>query len=168
MSRRRSLFEDNNRVYLYRNGDECAAITGGWTDVGYTTSTAGYTYTAPVENTDNIDLSVENPSSAKTCFSGSSNKIDFTPYTKMGITIEIVNCPNGVQTYGRIGVTSNKTGANTNQIAVYNPQGTGISGIVTQYIDLSSVNGSYYVFGFVSANSGNVSRFKIKEVWIEK
>jgi hypothetical protein len=156
------------RTYLYNLGDECPFLTGGWSNSGY--SITGLTQSAPIENADNIDLSARMTSTSKIlCITGTAATIDFTDYTKMGITLDVITCPSGSGTYGRIGVVSTKTNPNTNQIAVFNLQGQSLSGIVTRYIDLSAVSGNYYVYGFVSSEASNLSvRYKIKEVWLEK
>lgn len=82
--------ENANRLYLYNYGDECAAITGGWTaDNGFTQG-------------DSVFVKSENNMSLKCSFINASltastvNEIDTSGYTRLCALISTENSDNQV------------------------------------------------------------------------
>lgn len=116
-----------NRLYLFKDGDTCDHVTGGWT-----TGISGKT------------LSVSSLAIART-----KNKIDFTDYKTLYINLAENNCP--ASSWQLISVTENSSttgdaGRETDYSARWLNSPTGwqtVGGMKT--IDVSKLTGSYYV-----------------------
>lgn len=68
-------------VYLYKDGDECTDITGGWSSSGYTSSSSSYSITEAQKLTDRITLQKGSTSQIVTL--GTTNEIDLTAFKKV-------------------------------------------------------------------------------------
>lgn len=85
--------ETRERVYLYKAGDECLEMTGGWKGVGVTDikSSTGSSYSALVPNiTRSQGYIYTSLTKSGQCTGGISttNTIDLTPYKKLIVEVE--------------------------------------------------------------------------------
>lgn len=136
------------RTYLFKNGDQCNSLTGGWTGEG------GYAWGSSKMNPGSISggvIGVTGSSSAVGVF-GTWNKINFSAYKKL-----YVKASNGPS--GSVGVRL-VSGGNLTTSTIYasgeTPQGTTV-------IDVSGVTASAYVAFY--ATNGYLG---VTEVWLEK
>lgn len=73
-------------TWLYREGDECEGVTGGWGREGWTTSEPSWSITAvATKNDDNMYLAA--PARNCYCLAATTNPIDFTGYSKIHVEI---------------------------------------------------------------------------------
>lgn len=136
------------RTYLFKNGDQCDSLTGGWTGED------GYAWGSSKVNPGSISsgvISVTGSSSAVGVF-GTWNKINFSAYKKLYVKAS----------YGPSGSVGVRlvSGGNLTTSTVYaageTPQGT-------TAIDVSGVTASAYVAFYATYGSLGVT-----EVWLEK
>ncbi len=130
-----------NRLYLYKEGNECNFITGGWKHSGYHVNNTG-TFT---KNEDNIYLYA--PMNAR-IFCSQTKPIDLTNYSKLYIEIEGTE---KIYTISKISYFSNSFGED-------------ISFNSMEPIDISNYNTNYYIHLTVANNY----YCQIKNVWLEK
>lgn len=110
--------EDNERVYLYNEGNECLNITGGWTIDGFYTNTQ-YTRIAGTKNADNIEVETDGTHATR-CFLGINNLIDFTGYSKISYEYERLDNDDG---YPAISLLTDKATGEGSNIPLYKGQG---------------------------------------------
>lgn len=116
-------------VHLYKNGDQKAALTGGWYTSANTIGTVSY-------NTSSITVKVTNNNDGFVKCS-TRNAIDLSPYKT--IKIRVTDFSKASTSTPSFSVTSIST-ATTNTVANVNISGTG-----TWTLDVSKVTGSYYI-----------------------
>ena len=74
-------------TYIYRLGDECSDLTGGWASSGYTSSVSGYSIKTATKNERNMLIA---GSSNALNVLGTQKAIDLTNYNN--IYISIIDC----------------------------------------------------------------------------
>ena len=120
---------NNPIIYLYNNGDENTAITGGFANTGYTID--GITPTQLSKNTSSIELT--NASSGSYICIGTQQPVNVSNYTKLKITIDV----NSSAGYGLcVGMGSNKSISEV--LKTINTSGT-------HEIDISTYSGNNYI-----------------------
>lgn len=132
--------------YYFKNGEQYASVTGGWTTDGF--NNAG---TATVGST-----IVASASSGKTAKIGTANSVDLTNVKKLWY-----DSPNGANGYnsGYLCVTSDKS--STNFPALVEVKAGGGS------LDVSSLSGKYYICLYASGSGGNTAYADISAIWTE-
>ena len=139
-------YKTANVQYLYKSGDTCNTITGGYT----TGATSGATITY---NTDNIQISSSNNTYV---FAVTNNQIDFSQYSKLYIKLST-----NTECYTvRLGSNKNDTGA----ICTLTGKKTGNDIIET--MDISQLNESSYLK--LGKHNGATGTIKYYEIWLEK
>lgn len=147
--------------YLYHEGDECANITGGWSIDGY----SGDTTLEPFDEYEN--KMYLNISSNNTCtrMCGTKNAISLTDFKKLKIQTDL----SAIGSNGcRLCISSKKSSylssATGGMVSVTTLDKTG------EYIyevDLSSINGDYYIT-LTNFYSGSwYSKGDVLNIWLE-
>lgn len=146
---------ESNTLYLYKEGDECTDITGGWAGDG-------------AKNANNLY-----PYWNSYCYTlYTIDKIDFTEYKTLYIDIDVTSIYQDSR--GKFGLNLVLAGAkftNSNKSSWWS------SGVIinkhmneighTVYsVDLSNINGQYYVNLF--SQDVNSCRGKFYNIWLEK
>mgnify|MGYP004556911787 FL=1 len=134
--------------YLYRNGDTCDTITGGYTTGATTGATLKY-------NADNIEISSNNYTYV---FAVTNNAIDFSKYKKLYVKITT-----NTKSYSvRLGKNKNDTGETIKYYFEGNQTGNGI----LETMNIEELNESRYIkLGKHNGENGTVNYY---EVWLEK
>lgn len=148
-------------VYLYKDGDEFLALTGGWETV--TTSSKG----TVTKNADSIDFVLESTTS-RVVFANTKNAIDLTNISTLEFDLNIVSGSGSGQVFvatRTIAPTDFDT-ANNDLSAVVWIDPDDYLGENTFAVDVSSLSGMYYVFCAGKSKSGSAGevRFKLKEI----
>lgn len=161
--------EMSYRTYLYRAGDECIGLTGGWSAYAYAASydlstTEGYRAGAPtlVKNADSMTATQATNAYSGTVFP--ANTIDLTPYSTL--------CWEGYQSGvdfggGHLRIAATK-GNNFSMVSNKDVKiGTNDRTVVS--VDISDINGKYYpVLSVRRANSDASAVSTITEnIWLE-
>lgn len=139
------------RTYLYRHGDECVDVTGGWNNTGYTIGSGGVTKDC-IKNTDHIT----SPAFAwtNTAIIGIANSIDLSNFAKMFVIFTTAAAGQEA-----IYIHASKTNFGSGyKLLSHLPVGTK----ATYEIDISNITNGFIVF----ANGGNVV-CDIYAVWLE-
>ena len=148
--------EINYKLWLYREGDECEDVTGGWyQNTNYTYSNGIFNNSSYVlrKNADNLEL----PSYGTSCSNATTkNKIDFSVYSKLFVDAITVSTETHLVTAASANTTGN---LQTNVIANLNPTSTR----AVYEINVSTLNDErYLVFMSYSARHNKVYR-----AWLE-
>jgi hypothetical protein len=159
------LQSGDGKTYLYNLGDECTALTGGWSVESYRTT---YTTVHTVaENASNIQITTQgNAAGAGQTAYTHATAIDLTNYTTLHCTgyVEKENQYIAVAATQKSGAWG--TDSMTTWWAGYT-QST--STTETEFIlDVSSFNGSYYIY-MIAADATPASQFTatFTKVWLE-
>lgn len=137
-----------NVQYLYKNGDTCDTITGGYA----TGATTGATITY---NTDNIQISSSNYTYV---FAVTNNQIDFSQYSKLHIKLST-----NTECYTvRLGSNKNDTG----DTSIYCLEGSKTGNDIIETMDISQLNESSYLK--LGKHNGATGTIKYYEVWLEE
>lgn len=143
------------RLWLYREGDECEDVTGGWISVN-PQSGLGWSMGTATKNSSNLHLLVPQNTRGIAVGWTIQEAINVTQHTKLNAVVTA----NG--TYNRINLYTGTVYADTSIAAVEN-----VSGARTEIsIDISAVTGEYKVHcGCWDAGVG--CDMTIHEVWLE-
>lgn len=152
------------KLWLYKNGDECTDVTGGWSVITSSTGTMS-------KQDDGIQINV-GPGDGTYCNIGIANTIDVTEYSKLTMrTSEVtyLHCSAVVGLTLCTGTTPVKTTAYyTRPSASTSTLKISPDDLVVE--DISSMTGSYNVV-LVCETGGAYSdskiNYKVYEVWIE-
>lgn len=130
-------------VYLYNSGDECISVTGGWT------AYKGGSSSSMTKNNDSITLkgSSDNSITAMT-----SQKIDLTNFNK--IEISVIDVKKSGTWHAKLRATEEQKNAPAAAAELTLAFETG-----TQYLDVSSLTGSYYIALYLYGGDGMVLTF---------
>ena len=132
-----------DKLYLYKEGNECILITGGWQKTGYDWHDYG-TFT---KNSNN--MYIYSPSSSR-IYCGNKRDIDLTNYTKL---------------YIESNSTTNTYLATISKVDYYNNSfGTDLVYKSGEYIDIDNYNDRYYIHITVANGCDNT----IQKIWLEK
>ena len=141
----RSFTDSESGYFLFKDGEQYSDITGGWASFPYSAG-SGYSPQTLSIDTSNNGLSITMSGSPRSSFIGTNNKIDLTDYTTLEMEFSEALC--SVSGGGALQVTiySDKghTKAATGDIIATNGTVT-----LSRSIDVSSLNGEYYVGFFV-------------------
>lgn len=131
-------------TYLYKDGDLCTAITGGWS--------GGY---ANLSN--NFTLASDKISIGSATAVGSTNKVDVTNYSKLVFVGKGLTHTGSQPCIAWVGLYSSKSN-NAAVATVYKDD----AGDFTLEVDLSSYNTSYYI----TCRAGNGSTAEFYQVYL--
>ena len=150
-------------VYLYKDGDECVSSTGGWS---WFTSGYGSTTYYNGEKQSNCLYMKVTKGAVKCITPTTTNAIDLTKYSKL--YIELSNNIKAIdnQCMQTFKVRSSKNTSGT--VAHCNISTTGLS---TNYIDISNLNGNYYITYDTYINGSFAQSYletSIYKIWLEK
>ena len=153
-------------TYLYKPGDTCASLTGGYTSVAKKfQSSSGGNAVAPgiTYNTDSMTMRQNGSIEWQCGMTYTVNKIDLAKFSKLRVkgTAEI-----------------NSTGERIlrvwTDIGTYTTSNVAASSSVTSTpmditVDVSSLTSSYYIgFHLMSGTAGNTAGVTITEMWLEE
>ena len=153
--------EMDYKLWLYREGDECEEVTGGWTTNGY--SFNGKSFKAPTLNADSIYF---NPTSSNDYLGlGTINQIDITAYN----TIK-VKCKRTSGTYHPtlLGNTTKSMGQSGLYLMFHGGNASANNTVQTMTLDISNKSGYYYIA--VEADRGDSGENRMSyvySVWLE-
>lgn len=149
-------------TFLYKTGDECIDITGGFISSPYTLTG---TSVEVIKNSDNMQLN-PNGSGRHTTLSHNT-AIDLTEYKSIYFDIEVVSALGGNQ-WTRLGLSTNN---NQNDYGVGEVTIENTVGRKIYYIDLTDKTGLAFVKAHINCGTGAVSPFmniKIYNIWLEE
>ena len=145
---RRGESQGTAKTYIYNRGAENVALGGGidkWTLAGTT---------GIVKNTDHIILSIPGGSNAGGLCTFS--KFDWTPYTTLHVVYKLA-APAG-KAFGAFSSLHYSTGIAQVSLSLSATE-------ITSQLDVSSVNGQYYLSSYFNGDSGAVT-FTVYEIWL--
>ena len=147
------------KLWLYRDGDECEDVTGGWTNQGYSASGSASSITPNITNT-RIVLSTD--SDLTICYVGTANKINVSRFTKLYCILKDVSI---IGTYAgcNILLCSSQSGFNSNASKWVDVAKQTSSEIQVE-MDLSEKQDSYYIAIDVF---GATSKVELSQIWLE-
>lgn len=149
-------------TFLYKTGNECIDITGGFISCPYTLTG---TSVEVIKNSDNIQL---NPNGAGRHTSLSHNTaINLTEYKSIYFDIEVVS-NSGANQWTRLGLSTNN---NQNDYGIGEVTIENTVGRKIYYIDLTDKTGLAFVKAHINCGTGAVSPFmniKIYNIWLEE
>lgn len=156
--------EFESRTYLYNLGDECTALTGGWTSI------TGTNFKPVVKNSDNMYLDSNSISPYVSARPITINSIDVTNYSKFVVEYYDVNTTgvnrdrhldNGISTTSTGSVVGWSTFRMLTQV---------VNEAVTLELDISNYSGNYWLVANVYGSyndSGKWIHARIKRIWLE-
>lgn len=149
------------KLWLYREGDECDDVAGGWVKSGYSRGSATLT-----KNADNMTLSCT-ASGNQTATVLTANKIDVTDYSNVCIEFEYTNSTSyGMYIFGVTSSTANTALNASTTVALYAKDNIySDSGIAK--IDVSDVSGEYYIGASNDRWTSGNAKLIVKNVWLE-
>ena len=148
-------------TFLYKVGDECIDITGGFISCPYTLTGTSVNV---IKNSDNIQL---NPNGKGRYTSVSHNTaIDLTEYKSIYFDIEVVSTL-GANQWARLGISvnNNQNDYGVGEVTIENQVGRKL-----YCIDLTNKTGLAFVKAHINSGTGAVSPFiniKIYNIWLE-
>lgn len=134
---------------LFDNGDECAGVTGGWTNAGYTYSSM---LSAPPEISDGR-IQLYGKSGGNTGI-GTAQSIDLTGYSKLVIDRDVLST-NSTNSAGQIWLLPGQNVVSSQAKATL--QFGRATGRAEQEIDVTNINTPVYVF----ASVGGSTQYKV-------
>jgi hypothetical protein len=138
----------DSRAFLYRDGNECTPLTGGWVNDYYLSS--GCTRINATKESSCLRVYYASSSALNQAAFGPANAIDLTNYTKLTVNADIITPP--ARLYLQYG--SSKTGSTwTSLISETTPS----VGSHTYEVDVSALNSSYYLRHVFMNVSGTTS-----------
>lgn len=149
------------RLWLYRDGDECTDVTGGWSQGTSTNNTGTFT-----KNANNITVYVSGLNATRGA--ATNNPVDVTGYSRIVMLCDITQT--GGSTWSRWGLTTARTWVRNEH-----PSGThtaeGLYGATTQTNallegNIEGLTGSYYPFVEASCGSDTTFTVVIKQMWL--
>ena len=142
-------------TYLYNKGDECTDLTGGWAATAAKPSGSGSTAVSPAvtKGTDSITLSMYSGyGNYRIGYLATAKSIDLTNYSK--ITINVTK----LSVKGEIIVSNSKTSGFSKAASMQFSVGANM-------LDISSLNGKYYVLLGMGGHEGTAS-FTFDKVYL--
>ena len=130
---------------LFDNGDECAGVTGGWTNAGYTYSSM---LPAPPEISDGR-IQLYGKSGGNTGI-GTAQSIDLAGYSKLVIDRDVLST-NSTNSAGQLWLLPGKNVVNSQAKATL--QFGHATGRAEQEIDVTNINTPVYVFASVGGST---------------
>lgn len=160
------------KLYLYKDGDECVDVTGGieilfkWEVANYGNNSFGNKYSNYIRLEANGVNNQESGIGAYTV-----NKIDLTEYSKL--CFEYLS-ENFTHSYGVVFSASNDKPTSCykgdNKVAYVFENKNPTNKITTLTIDISQITGSYYISGVARASGATTCNadLNIYKIWLEK
>ena len=165
---------NSKKVYLYKEGNECIDITGGWSDLlinsSYTNNTESYVnkYDSYME----LYFTHSNKSNYPSVYVRTNNPIELAGAKNINIDFETISyTANTGFTYNNSGMGLNDSetislnGLNIKHIAFNTNNCTIERKIITQ--DIGTLSSGYFAFKF-NGYMGDAVHLKINNIWIEK
>lgn len=150
-------------TYIYKNGDQCTDITGGFTTIprtgDYWDGNPQVSY-----NTDHIAFSGSHGSSYAS-YTSTVNMIDLTNINT--VVINVASFTGGSYTHGRIAATKTRDSQNSIHGTAAALKQFEITDTGEIELDVSSLSGGYYIAFGASFQSNDVGTLKVTEAWIE-
>jgi len=154
-------------IHLYKEGNECTDITGGYVTNSLVKGYSGVTGVAPSLTKNPTNMVIEKDLSGGGTSAGgvnSVNTINFTGYNKLFIEWDIVTtAENEWRTELRLWIADSLN--NTDISNGYISKTVNFNGV--SEIDISSINGNNYLL-FIIYSSGRKISGTIKRIWLEK
>lgn len=153
---------DDGKLYLYKDGDECIDLTGGWLKGGYTRGTGTLT-----KEDDCMEL-YTNTSANQTVTVLTKNKVNLTGYSKIAYDLTLTASPDAE--WSNVGVTDSVSSTSNNPISstAFEEGKKYINEDITIFCDISNINSNKYVFVCNNTGVNTTATFKIKNIWLEK
>lgn len=150
---------------LYNNGDECISVTGGWSVAGVTLTTQDSLVPAAM-NSDHMLIGQTTAASKNTyCVMSTAEKINIVPSTKT-LFVDYTTLKTSGGNVSNIYIQQDKTIGSNNYIAM--SRLTAAEGKrATLEVDVSSVNGEYFVIFASWYSTTEIRAAKIHRVWLE-
>ena len=161
-SRRLAIYTNGNKIFLYKNGDECTAITGGWQGRAWARADDKGVATTPevTKNASNIRIALWTATGYRDAVLEVKNNIDLTNIKTITTTfshMSLVGMYTGVYvyvqsrsaTYWHTGSAAHVTVANGDGIVLTNK---------TVSLNVASLKGSYDVFVAITARGETTSK----------
>lgn len=148
--------EMNYKLWLYRDGDECEDVTGGWTNSGYT-----YNGSANQAVTKYSDSMYATTHIGDSLTAGIVNPVDVTNYSTLFAEVMRTDSSNLFQPW--IGIASDKSLSDK----LVTPSVSSANVKETLSIDITSLTGNKYV-AFVHSNANDSGSGYVYKVWLEQ
>ena len=150
------------RVYLYKQGDNCSSLTGGYTATGMKcASSNGGNANTPTITYNANNMTITNYGQYASGLVRTTNKIDFSKYKTLRVKGSSSVASGGQKTFH----VWTSIGSYTNSNLVVEKW---LDDTIDMTIDISSLTSSYYVgFECVSANYSTCT-ITITEMWMEE
>lgn len=155
------------KVYLYKRGDYCEDLTGGYGDYIYDKTR----YSEFKKNADNMEKYIHIASSSGTyLYNYTLNKIDLTKYSKCKALVSVRNVGHRACQL-RLGVYNSIPSGNDNGVASDNVGKLVSNGVLydAEYnleVDISNLSGSYIIADAL-LNINSSSSMYTHEIWLE-
>ena len=152
------------KTYLYKAGDTCTSITGGWdSTMTLPTSYWGSGVSKGTMNSNNIYLKATSGRTAQ--HRTTSNKIDFSNYSKLWIEY---NHTQKTGTYAHTTIRLlNGLSESGDWVKRSSSELAYTTSKATAYIDVSDITGSYYVNVIGSVENTGAVDFYVYNIWLE-
>ena len=150
-------------TYIYKNGDQCKDITGGFTTIP---KSGSYWDGAPQVsyNTDHIAFSGLYGASYVS-YTSTVNMIDLTNIKT--VVIKVASFTGGSYTHGRIAATKTRESQDSIHGTAAALKQFEITDTGEIELDVSGLSGGYYIAFGASFQSNNTGTLKVTEAWIE-
>ena len=144
-------------MYLYKDGDECIDVTGGWEVVP---AYAGYK-AIQMDKHENYIYTSQSPNLNTISTLGPKNIIKVTDYTKLNVKIDSVDSVEKDGCY--LAIAKDRYSVGNNIISSICLQSIGI-----HTLDVSSVSDDVYIYLQNYISPSNHADCKISNIWLEK
>lgn len=147
--------------YLYRDGDECVDVTGGW-DSYWATGTYYTSFNKMIKNANNLYGSFQ-AAQFRMYSLATNDLIDLSQYTKVMAKCNMATASGDAVASLFVSTDNTATGNNVASASTKNETGE-----ITLSVDLSSLNAEYYIVVSFSCGSTitNLTGY-FTEVWLE-
>lgn len=142
----------NGKLWLFKNGDQCNDLTGGWTSTGYQVLD-GYTTKAANIGSE-IVLDTRGTEKYTIINAGTANKIDISNISKLFVNVSEI-----MAQYVAFYIFNNKSDVNEDALKV----SACYAGV--NEIDVSTISGSYYIALSCAHTSSGERAGKVSQVW---
>lgn len=151
-------------VYLLNGSDECEAFTGGWKAIAIRRADDWTTSEMQAPTVTKIEGGITLTQSASGYKSGAyhtTNKIDVSKYDVLRIQGDMnIKCYGQVRLVSAIGTYSE-----SNTVLVKELPG---SGIIDLMLDVSTLDGDYYILFDIATNGNSSTIFTLTKIWMYK
>lgn len=158
------------KLWLYREGDECKDISGGW-DFGISQEHKNYGSSSSNKENNCLKISIKSITAGFLAGFVTTNKIDLSGYSALKVEHTFEPDTSGTNTFVVIHPTPIKIG--DSGYNMFESPYTDVSAISTEpyisSVDISTIAESKYIAisGYVQASSGFTLNSRISKVWLE-